>query len=492
MQLHDPADDRYITRSLLATGAFEPFETEILLNELRPGDSVIDVGANVGYYTLLFARRVGDHGRVFAFEPDPANFELLRRNVEANGYENVVLVPLAVTDRCTRARLYLSDSNKGDHRIYDPADGRPFVEVETVTLDQYFEGYDGSIDLIKMDIQGAEFAAAQGMRALLDRQSQVRVATEYWPYALRAAGCDAARYPALLEELGFRLYDISERNRALVRTQASRILAGFPRHPDAFTNLLCVKNADAPDRGTAWCDAKQRRRWQQAGDLRSFERRLGSSEGEEDILEEIFRRITSTQRVCVAIQSGHSDRTRSARLIREHGWQALLVGTDAVAFGQLSNHFGDRQEVVVVREQVGSSNVECLLKDHHLAEEFDLLSVDHDGHDYWIWSGVRRWRPRVVAVAYDASYPPPRRHVAEEDGGALLRQGKEPSGCSIASLAELGREKGYTLVGTDSSGRSAFFVRSDLAANRFLDAEIHYHYSPSRHGRRVAGRPEQI
>src|SRR5262249_46293166 len=149
-----------------------------------------------------FARRVGPRGRVFAFEPDPANFALLRRNVEMNGYRNVVLSPLAVSDRCGPSRLFLSDSNTGDHRVYDPADGRPSVGVETVTLDRYFDGYDGPVDLVKMDIQGAEYGALVGMRGLLARQARVKLATEYWPHALRKGGGDAARYLGLLTELG--------------------------------------------------------------------------------------------------------------------------------------------------------------------------------------------------------------------------------------------------------------------------------------------------
>ena len=85
---------------------YEPFETELLLSQLGPGNVVLDLGGNIGYYTLLFARRVGPSGKVFAFEPDPDNFALLQENIESNGYENVVLVPKAAADRAGPARLY--------------------------------------------------------------------------------------------------------------------------------------------------------------------------------------------------------------------------------------------------------------------------------------------------------------------------------------------------------------------------------------------------
>ncbi|SRR6266545_2940317 len=91
MVLHDPARDRFIAPSLLHAGCFKPFETELVMNEVRPGDVVVDVGAHIGYFTLLLAALVGPKSRVFAFEPDPDNFALLCRNVELNGSDPVLL-----------------------------------------------------------------------------------------------------------------------------------------------------------------------------------------------------------------------------------------------------------------------------------------------------------------------------------------------------------------------------------------------------------------
>ena len=67
-------------------GVYEPFETDLVQHEVGEGDVVLDIGANIGYYTLIFARIVGEGGKVFAFEPDPDNFALLKKNVEASGY----------------------------------------------------------------------------------------------------------------------------------------------------------------------------------------------------------------------------------------------------------------------------------------------------------------------------------------------------------------------------------------------------------------------
>ncbi len=245
MVLHDPARDRYFTPCVLATGTFEPFQTELVLHLVRPGDTVIDLGAHVGYYTLLFARLVGPTGRVYAFEPDSTNFALLRHNIEANGYANVVLCPMAVSDHCRTARLFLSPSNTGDHQLFSSAERRPSVEVETTTLDRYFEGRPDRIALIKMDIQGCEQQALTGMRALLACHDRLTLLTEYWPWGLRQAGTDGAAYLALLQSYGFRLWDAREDAFALQRTSPTRLLQTYPLDPDRFTNLLAVKSSIA-------------------------------------------------------------------------------------------------------------------------------------------------------------------------------------------------------------------------------------------------------
>jgi FkbM family methyltransferase len=114
---------------------YEPELTAAIQRETKPGNVVADVGANIGYYTLILARCVGPEGRVFAFEPDPVNFALLQRNIEVNGYRNVVAVNKAVSDRAGPTRLFLAPDNLADHRIFDPGDGRRSIPVETLVLD---------------------------------------------------------------------------------------------------------------------------------------------------------------------------------------------------------------------------------------------------------------------------------------------------------------------------------------------------------------------
>src|SRR5579863_1663592 len=195
----DP-DDTVVSRRLCAEGSFEHRETELVLQEVRRGDIVADLGANIGYYTLLFARQTGPQGHVYAFEPDPHNFSLLRRNVLQNGYANVTCVPCAVSDRSGSVRLYRNDGNRGDHRVYDSHDGRSSLDIPCLALDDYFAEIDRPVNFIKMDIQGAEAGALRGMQRLIERgAADLRIVTEFWPRGLTLCGDNPRRF---LDALG--------------------------------------------------------------------------------------------------------------------------------------------------------------------------------------------------------------------------------------------------------------------------------------------------
>lgn len=223
-------------------GVHEPFETELVKKEIRDGDVVLDIGANIGYYTLIFAKLVGEKGNVFAFEPDPTNFALLKKNVEINGYQNVILVQKAVSNKTEKTRLYLSEDNKADHKIYDAHDGRQSIEIEAIRLDDYFKDYDGRIDFIKMDIEGAEASALQGALNLLKKNKNVKLVTEFWPSALKKSGAEPGEYLNLLIELGFSLYHLNEKEKKIEPIDASESLKTHIIEQKNAANLLCVRS----------------------------------------------------------------------------------------------------------------------------------------------------------------------------------------------------------------------------------------------------------
>jgi FkbM family methyltransferase len=235
--------DGVITPRIMA-GLFEPSETQATVESLRRGDTFVDVGANVGYYTLLAARLVGQEGRVFAFEPDPESFALLERNVRLNGFGNVVLEPKAVSNEEGKLRLYLSSENKGDHRIYQvQGEERPFVEVEVVTLDRYFEGDPGRIDFVKIDTQGADLAVIEGMREILESHEGILLSVEFWPYGLRDFGDEASDLLDFVIARDFRLFDL--RSGEVGREY---LLRTYGMEEYKYTNLLLVKGRGAVEK----------------------------------------------------------------------------------------------------------------------------------------------------------------------------------------------------------------------------------------------------
>jgi len=223
-------------------GVHEPLETELVKEEIEKGDIVLDIGAHIGYYTLIFANLIGEDGKVFAFEPDPTNFDLLRKNVKINGYKNVILVQKAISHKTEKLKLYLSDDDSGGHAIYNPCDGRrQSIEIEAIRLDDYFQDYEGKIDFIKMDIEGAEEGALRGMSNLLRKNKNAKILTEFWPIALKRYGIDPEEYLKLLIEQGFTLYSINLQEKKIKPANICELSETYTPEKENQTSLLCIR-----------------------------------------------------------------------------------------------------------------------------------------------------------------------------------------------------------------------------------------------------------
>ncbi len=230
------------TLELAVHEVYEPMETALLREHLKENQTFVDVGANIGYYTLLAARAVGPKGRVYAFEPDPANFRLLEKNVALNGYHrNVVMVNKALSSESGTAKLYLNPVNRGDHRIYNTRDGRESVDIETLALDEYLKKLDQKVHFIKMDVQGAEAAALGGMKGLIRKSGGLKLVTEFSPGALKAFGTDPRKYLRDLQALGFRLLEISEKQKTVQPVTPARLMRRKWGGSEDYTNLFCVR-----------------------------------------------------------------------------------------------------------------------------------------------------------------------------------------------------------------------------------------------------------
>ncbi|WP_422002631.1 FkbM family methyltransferase [Reyranella sp.] len=165
------ASDRGFACNVMLDGYWEIWLTQLLAQRVRPGMTVVDVGANFGYYTLLLADAVGADGRVIAVEPNPTALALLRETVLLNGYaDRTTIVSQALSGQEGQALLFCPDGEPKNaqlvgHRGYP---GGTTVEVATVTLDSITRDC-ARVDLIKIDAEGAETAIVNGMAELIAR-----------------------------------------------------------------------------------------------------------------------------------------------------------------------------------------------------------------------------------------------------------------------------------------------------------------------------------
>lgn len=195
-----PARYDKVFRAHVFQGVWEETTTRLFQKFIQEGDIVADLGANMGYFTLLASRAVGPSGTVFAFEPEDVNFELLLHNIDLNGYRNIVAVRKAVSDKSATARFFIDETDSGRHFIGKGNGGTEkerFHEVETVSLDDFFAGKPPPT-LVKMDIEGAELLALEGMSGIIEGSSRLRILTEFYPDLIRRAGDSVEGFADLL------------------------------------------------------------------------------------------------------------------------------------------------------------------------------------------------------------------------------------------------------------------------------------------------------
>jgi FkbM family methyltransferase len=216
----------------VAEGRFEPFESDLFRTVLRPNMRVLDVGANIGYYTLLAARAVGPAGNVLALEPDPRTVPYLRANIQDNRFTNVTVVEGAASDHSGRS-VFRQSAIAGHSGLHPTmTDAMPNeIDIVTTRIDDLRPGV---VDVAKIDIEGGEPAALRGMTETLASSSSLRLFIEFNPIALEVAGNDP---PAFIRWLRANFAWV-----ALIdeHTWSLQSLSGFPTR---LVNLFCSRVA---------------------------------------------------------------------------------------------------------------------------------------------------------------------------------------------------------------------------------------------------------
>jgi hypothetical protein len=199
-----------------------------------------------------------------------------------------------------------------------------------------------------------------------------------------------------------------------------------------------------------------------------------SQNDEDGMIAEVFRRIGAGSRRF--IEFGVEDGTESnSTFLLLQGWHGSWIDGSRVSAARARERFGD-YPVEVVDAYVTAENADEMIARLSGGEDLDLLSIDIDSNDYWVWKAITTTRPRLVVIEYNASLPPPLRKTVRYDPSRPW-DGSNYFGASLAAFEALGRQKGYSLVGCSLSGTNAFFVRDDLVGDHFcapFTAENHY------------------
>jgi FkbM family methyltransferase len=232
--------DKQDSLFLSIRGYHEKTATRIARGSIKEGDTVIDIGANIGYYTLLFAKWVGPTGKVYAFEPEPTNFQLLEKNVKANNYKNITIFQKAVSDKNDKLSFYISDESSAANQLFKPQKFSQIIDVDSVKLDECLP-IDEKIDFIKLDIQGAEGTAIKGMNSILKNNSNTVIMQEWWPDAIKKYGMDSDEHLKILEKLGYSFYEIDGQNDKTNPITINQLMQKYPNEFFEDINLLCKK-----------------------------------------------------------------------------------------------------------------------------------------------------------------------------------------------------------------------------------------------------------
>jgi hypothetical protein len=211
--------------------------------------------------------------------------------------------------------------------------------------------------------------------------------------------------------------------------------------------------------------------------------KIYSQNDEDGIIQEIFRRIGSGNRSFVEFGVATGFECNTVKLLVE-GWHGLWIEADRLRANSIRASFDlfcQDERLSVLEQRVTAENIDALLSEHAAGSEIDLVSIDIDYNDYWVWKAITTISPRVVVIEYNASLRPPLSLVVPYDPRGSW-DGSNFYGASLEALVRLGSEKGYRIVGCSLAGVNAFFVRNDLVADKFLaPATAAEHYEPPRH-----------
>jgi FkbM family methyltransferase len=228
----------------------DAFEISLMKKYIKAEDTVLDIGANIGFYAEILSGIVGENGKVHCFEPDTTNFKHLQNRCEK--LTNVKINNKAVSEKTEVIKIYTSKQLNVDHRTYKPDDYDQEIDINAISIDEYlFPPFDSiqvdstsaqpdkEINFIKMDIQGFEMSAVKGMTKTL-QSPNLKMLSEFWPYGMRKAGTSVLEYFHFLKQNHFYIYLID--NNQLIELTEEKVKTFLDLPETTYMNIFASKD----------------------------------------------------------------------------------------------------------------------------------------------------------------------------------------------------------------------------------------------------------
>jgi len=200
------------TRLPILTGEIEPSQTDLMEKIVKPGMVVFDLGANFGWFTLVLSKLVGNLGKVYSFEADPSLVNTLRENVKLNNFSNVLIQPMAVSNKTGVSKFSLNESYDTRNQLDSISPSKNTVDVKVTSLDEFsIKEKLKNVDFIKMDIEGSEPKVLQGMKKIISENLQLKIITEFNQNAMLSVGSSPEDMINFLLDEGFVIEEIDEK-----------------------------------------------------------------------------------------------------------------------------------------------------------------------------------------------------------------------------------------------------------------------------------------
>lgn len=232
----------YYDRDIFYRGVYEPDSIALVMSEIQPGDVVIDVGANIGYYSLMMGKRVGATGRVYSFEPSSQFYKRLKKGIDTNGLSAIIIpVKVGLSDCVGEAMLHVGETTASISMEGPQFDqSNETIVVDTMDCCWLKMGDSRRVSLIKVDVDGFEVRVLRGSKRLLEKYHP-KMLIEVCPYVLKQSGSSWSEMLAILEEYGYNQFAIAGDGKMLTARGVSEKIAHLDSTRFDFVNLLCVE-----------------------------------------------------------------------------------------------------------------------------------------------------------------------------------------------------------------------------------------------------------